>query len=29
MHGNFQYDRTGVTDSLPLLDVYCPALEQA
>ena len=26
---NFQYDRTGATDLLPLRDVYCPALERA
>ena len=26
---NFQYDRTGATDLLPLQDVYCPALERA
>ena len=25
----FQYDRTGATDLLPLLDMYCPALERA
>ena len=24
---NFQYDRTGATDLLPLRNVYCPALE--
>ena len=26
---NFQYDRTGATDLLPLRDVYCSALERA
>ena len=26
---NFQYDRTGATDLLPLRDVYCLALEGA
>ena len=26
---NFQYDRTGATELLPLRDVYCPALERA
>ena len=26
---NFQYNRTGATDLLPLRDVYCPALERA
>ena len=29
MLGNFQYDRTGATDLLPLRDVYCLALERA
>ena len=26
---NFQYDRNGATDLLPLGDVYCVALERA
>ena len=26
---NFQYDRTGATDLLPLRDMYCSALERS